>query len=569
MSLFGAIQLGGNTLSVMQIGLHVVGNNIANANTPGYVRQEAIFVPAPIQQRGGLILGTGVTVEGIVQKLDRFVLERLVSARGDRSSAELQERVYRDLEVLLNELSADSGLSNALTGFFNALDEVMKDPANLAVRHGAVMKGIALSEDFHNLHNRATNMQQELDRRVHMLAGEINAISEEIRQLNVQISAAEGGGAVRSDAGSLRVRRQNAIDRLSELVGIQVVEQPSGAVAVSVGGEFLVFEGQRREVAVATSRTRDLTEGIIEFTDTRGRLGTTGGELAGLYIARDQIVKSFLNQLDDLAGALSYEFNKLYSQGQGLVGFNRLTSVERVNNVNAPLDAAGLAFEPVSGKFDIIVSSKEDPTLTRTHTIFIQLTGLDEDTSLTSLAEQLDSIDGLTARISTAGALELSTTSSEIEFSFADDTSGVLAALGLNTFFTGSSAATLGVNSELKGIENAAKFAASLGGIGNDADNLTRLVGFLDQPLESAGNVSLSDLYNQLLNNVAQGSAISQSVAEGFRIFEATLEGQSQAVSGVRIDEEAIKMLTLQRIYQASARFIQAIAELLDTLVKL
>lgn len=569
MSLFGAIQLGGNTLSVMQIGLHVVGNNIANANTPGYVRQEAIFVPAPIQQRGGLILGTGVTVEGIVQKLDRFVLERLVSARGDRSSAELQERVYRDLEVLLNELSADSGLSNALTGFFNALDEVMKDPANLAVRHGAVMKGIALSEDFHNLHNRATNMQQELDRRVHMLAGEINAISEEIRQLNVQISAAEGGGAVRSDAGSLRVRRQNAIDRLSELVGIQVVEQPSGAVAVSVGGEFLVFEGQRREVAVATSRTRDLTEGIIEFTDTRGRLGTTGGELAGLYIARDQIVKSFLNQLDDLAGALSYEFNKLYSQGQGLVGFNRLTSVERVNNVNAPLDAAGLAFEPVSGKFDIIVSSKEDPTLTRTHTIFIQLNGLDEDTSLTSLAEQLDSIDGLTARISTAGALELSTTSSEIEFSFADDTSGVLAALGLNTFFTGSSAATLGVNSELKGIENAAKFAASLGGIGNDADNLKRLVGFLDQPLESAGNVSLSDLYNQLLNNVAQGSAISQSVAEGFRIFEATLEGQSQAVSGVRIDEEAIKMLTLQRIYQASARFIQAIAELLDTLVKL
>jgi flagellar hook-associated protein 1 FlgK len=569
MSLFGAIQLGGNTLSVMQIGLHVVGNNIANANTPGYVRQEAIFVPAPIQQRGGLILGTGVTVEGIVQKLDRFVLERLVSARGDRSSAELQERVYRDLEVLLNELSADSGLSNALTGFFNALDEVMKDPANLAVRHGAVMKGIALSEDFQNLHNRATNMQQELDRRVHMLAGEINAVSEEIRQLNVQISAAEGGGAVRSDAGSLRVRRQNAIDRLSELVGVQVVEQPSGAVAVSVGGEFLVFEGQRREVVVAASRTRDLSEGVIEFTDTRGRLGTTGGELAGLYVARDQIVKSFLNQLDELAGALSYEFNKLYSQGQGLVGFNRLTSAERVNNVNAPLDAAGLAFEPVSGKFDIIVSSKENPTLTRTHTIFIQLNGLDEDTSLTNLAEQLDSIDGLTARISTAGALELSTTSSEIEFSFAGDTSGVLAALGLNTFFTGSSAATLGVNSELKGIENAAKFAASLGGIGNDADNLKRLVGFLDQPLESAGNVSLSDLYNQLLNNVAQGSAISQSVAEGFRIFEATLEGQSQAVSGVRIDEEAIKMLTLQRIYQASARFIQAIAELLDTLVKL
>jgi len=291
--------------------------------------------------------------------------------------------------------------------------------------------------------------------------------------------------------------------------------------------------------------------------------------LAGLYIARDQIVQGFRNRLDELAGTLAFEFNKLYSQGQGLVGFTRLTSVERVNDPHAALDAAGLAFEPVSGKFEIVVNSKETPSLTRTHTIYVHLNGLGDDTTLTSLAEQLDSIDGISARISLAGALELTTDSADIEFTFANDTSGVLAAVGLNTFFTGASAATLGINPEVKGIDNASKFAASLGGLGNDADNLKRLVGFLDQSLESAGNVSLADLYNQLLNDVTQGSSISQSVAEGLRIFEATLEGQNQAVSGVRIDEEAIKMLTLQRIYQASARFIQAIAELLDTLVKL
>ncbi len=50
MSLFGSIQMGGNTLQAMQIGLQVVGNNIANANTPGYVRQEAVYVPAPVQR---------------------------------------------------------------------------------------------------------------------------------------------------------------------------------------------------------------------------------------------------------------------------------------------------------------------------------------------------------------------------------------------------------------------------------------------------------------------------------------------------------------------------------------
>ena len=116
--------------------------------------------------------------------------------------------------------------------------------------------------------------------------------------------------------------------------------------------------------------------------------------------------------------------------------------------------------------------------------------------------------------------------SPDIEFAFSGDTSGVLAALGLNTFFTGSTAATIGVNDELKGIDNAGKFAASLGGIGEDSRNAERLAAFLDEPLDSAGNASLADLYNQLINEVTQGSSISQSVAEGFRTFEGTLEGQ-------------------------------------------
>jgi flagellar hook-associated protein 1 FlgK len=145
----------------------------------------------------------------------------------------------------------------------------------------------------------------------------------------------------------------------------------------------------------------------------------------------------------------------------------------------------------------------------------------------------------------------------------------VLAALGFNTFFTGSTAGALGVNAEVKGISNAAKFAVSQGGIGEDTRNAERMASFLDEPLESAGNASLSDLYNQLLNEITQGSSLAKSVAEGFGVFEGMLEGQQQAVSGVSIDEEAIKMITLQRVYQASARYIQTISELLDILVNI
>jgi flagellar hook-associated protein 1 len=240
-----------------------------------------------------------------------------------------------------------------------------------------------------------------------------------------------------------------------------------------------------------------------------------------------------------------------------------------VANANVALDEAGLAFTPVSGYFEIIVSNKTNRELTLTREILIDLDGIDEDTTLATLAQQLDAVDGISASVTSTGQLQIESDSTDADFAFSGDTSGVLAALGLNTFFTGSTAATIGVNDEVKGISNAGKFATSLGGVGEDSENAVRLAVFLDRPLEAANGISLSDLYNQLLNEITHGSAVSQSVADGFRTFEGSLEGQAQAVSGVSIDEEAVKMLTLQRIYQASAKFIQTISELLDVLVKL
>lgn len=569
MSLFGSIQLGGNTLQAMQIGLQVVGNNIANANTPGYVRQEAVYVPAGVQKQGRLILGLGVEVDSIIQKIDKFVQARLIGARGDRANAEVQEQIYRDLETLLNELSSTTDLSSSFTGFFNAVDEVLKNPGNAATRNLVVGKGLALAQDINNLHGRVSDVQLQLNERVTAISEEINGLAEQIRLLNIQIASSEGGGSAGSEAGSLRVRRQNAVDRLSELIGIHVDEQPSGGLNISVGGEFLVFEGQRRTVEVNAASSATAASGTIEFVGTGAPLNSATGELKGLYVARDEIVGGFVARLDDIARTLAFEFNKVYSQGQGLVGFSQLTSNDAVTNAAAPLDAAGLAFTPESGSFDLIVSNKSDRALAQTSTIRINLNGFDDDTTLASLAEQLDAIDGISASVSVTGQLQISTDSSDIDFAFSGDTSGVLAALGLNTFFTGSSAATIGVNNEIKGINNAGKFAASLGGIGEDSGNAERLSAFLDQPLVSKGGASLADLYDQLINQVTQGSAVSKSIADGFRTFEGSLDGQAQAVSGVSIDEEAVKMMTLQRIYQASAKYIQTISELLDLLVNL
>jgi flagellar hook-associated protein 1 FlgK len=357
---------------------------------------------------------------------------------------------------------------------------------------------------------------------------------------------------------------------MSEIAGIKVTEQPSGGVNISVGGEFLVFEGQRRQVEVKQVNDGGTLKDTIEFVGSKSPLATSTGELAGLYTARDQIAGNFLDGLNKLASSLIFEFNKQYSQGQGTQGFSQLTSVDGVSNADAPLEKAGLKFTPVNGQFDLIVYNKNQKN-SQTHTISVHLNGLDDDTTLNSLASQIDAIDGVSAKVTSAGKLQITSDSSDTQFAFSGDNSGTLAALGLNTFFTGSTARDIAVNRELLGSGNDAKFAASGGGLGanQDTGNAEQLAAFLDKPLDSAGGSTLPDVYDKLVNSVSQGATVAKSVAEGFQTFEGTLNGQLQAVSGVSIDDEAIQLLTLQHIYQASAKFIQTAAQLLDVLVQL
>ncbi|HUT93177.1 MAG TPA: flagellar basal body protein, partial [Thermoguttaceae bacterium] len=85
MSLFGSIQLATNSLRAAQIAIQVVGQNIANANTPGYIREEVLLTPGPSQKYGGVLLGTGVRIDAVFQKIDRFLEERLRGSVSDRA----------------------------------------------------------------------------------------------------------------------------------------------------------------------------------------------------------------------------------------------------------------------------------------------------------------------------------------------------------------------------------------------------------------------------------------------------------------------------------------------------
>ncbi|HUE72363.1 MAG TPA: flagellar hook-associated protein FlgK [Pirellulaceae bacterium] len=565
MSLFGTIQNAGNALIAAQLGLQVTGNNIANANTPGYIRQRLILTPAPIQHYGGLLLGTGVRVLAVKQEIDKFLEERLRSANSDLANGETQEGVYLQLEGILGALT-DSDLSTSLTKFMASINDVLNQPESASIRNLAVLQGQQLAGDIGRLNQQARTLYGDINTQIDEQVAEINKRLAEVADLNKKIVTAEGGDVSPSDAVGLRDRRNLVLSELSQIMDIRTAEQPAGDVAVYSGGDFLVFQGTYRPVYRDATVEDGLTTTEVRISETDAPVGTAGGKLAGLIAARDQIVGGFLNELDDFAATLIFEFNKLYSTGQGLIGFSSLTSEFAADDPAAPLNQAGLDFAPVNGLFQVQVKNSLTG-LTETTDVFIDLDGLSGDTSLDDLVAALDAIDGISASLDSRGRLEINADAPNMTFSFAGDTSGTLAALGLNHFFSGTGAHDIGISQVLRAEPRL--FAASLGGPAEDARNAERLADFLNRPLATQDGLTLGQVYDQMASDITQGAAATRAATEGFRTFQQTLEGQALSITGVNLDEEAVKMITWQRSYQASAKIITTVNEMLETLLNM
>ena len=565
MSLFGSIQLANNSLRANQIGLQVTGQNIANANTPGYIREEAVFTPAPTQRLGHLLLGLGVEVSAIVQKVDRFLEERLRGATSERAGVEVEEQTYLELETFYAELG-ETDLSTALTQFFNSIHAVADEPESSVARKLAILRGGTLAQDINGLAKHVGEVRSDLNQRVANSVDDINRLVEEVRLLNIRIAEAEGSDTSASEAVGLRDQRQNALTNLAKLVDITVTEQENASVSVFLGGDYLVLEGVSRTVKATEYSDRGLQVFELRLEESNSLLQINGGEVAGLVKSRDDVLGGFLDQLDSFASALVYEFNRVFSSGQGRTGFQSVTSESSVNSTTAALDAAGLSFTPTNGSFQILVRNTRTG-LTETNEIPVDLNGLDGDITLADLAAAIDAVDGLDASINSSNQLTITRNSTDLDFSFANDTSGILTALGINTFFTGEDARTIGINDVVA--NDALKFAASRNGVDEDSEIAVELAGFAQKALDSEDGLTLYGLYERMTANVAQGSSVAHAVAEGARVFEDQLRGQSLAISGVSIDEEILRMIRYQRSFQASARYIAALDELLQLLVSI
>jgi flagellar hook-associated protein 1 FlgK len=565
MSLYSSIQMASGALQANDIALQVVGQNIANANTPGYLREVVNFEPGPTQDQGALTLGTGVLVHSITQQINSFLETQLRSANADQANADTVQQNYSQLESILGALNNGSNLSSTMNSFFSSIANVLNSPQDQSVREDAVLQGQSLVGAINSMESQAEQLRSTVDGQINSMAGDINTLTTQIANLNVKIAQITGGGQSDSAAVGLTDQRNQAVSNLSKLIGVHVTDQPDGSVIVDLNGAGLVNEGTAQQVSVSYSSDRGMTISTIKINGTNAVVDPPSGQLRGLLTSRDQVLGGFEDQLNAFAGTLANEFNKVYSGGQGLSGYSQITGTNAVTSADASLDQAGLPFAPTNGSFQIIVTNQKTNASTTT-TVPVTLLGPGHTTSLNGLAAEINGISGLSAQV-VNGKLSISATDANTQFAFGKDTSGTLAALGINTFFTGSNADTLAVNSAV--VQDPTKFAASSGGVGADTNTAQILANFLTQPLATQNGASVQTLYNSLTTNVTQSSANAKAASDAADTMQSTLLGKETAASGVNLDDEVVSMLNYQQAYQASARYISVLNNLLTMLTQL
>lgn len=561
MGLFGTIQTANTGLQAAQLGLQVVGNNVANSSTPGYIRQRLELETNPASRKGALLLGNGVRPTGITQLVDKALMERMFAAGSDKAAGELLNRAYEDLENLVGSLSG--GLRESMTSFNNSLHDLSATPNDRSLRDFVILQGESLARKIRSTFQSISSLQSDINTDLGNIATSINEKIAGIAKLNVAIASAEGGGAIRSDAAGLREQRYGLIEELSTLIDIHIQEQATGSISVFVGGDFLVAEGIHRDVA--KNYNEEIAGFELQIRQSQAPLKATSGRYGALMRSREEVYGSFVRDLDALASALASTVNAIHTQGQGRRGFDSLQSSQS-GLAGVPLGNAQLIPPPVNGTFEIqIVDSSGNPV--SFHQINVRATNQVTDSTIDSVVADINSIDGLSAKINSNGKVEIASTSPGTRFAFANDTSGFLKSIGFNTFFVGSTAKDIDINPVLKA--NSDFLAISRSGVNRDTDILTELVDVVDRPLESLDGRSVQGVFNENVAKLGQRISLQRSITQGANDLHSLLTGQHLGITGVNLDEESIKMLAYNRTFQANARVITMANEMLEILLQI
>ncbi|MCH7632336.1 MAG: flagellar hook-associated protein FlgK [Planctomycetes bacterium] len=568
-----ALHIGRNALLGYQSALQVIGSNISSAGSPNYTRLSPQLDPLQgVPVAGGLQPGAGVTLTGIRRSVDDALENRLRLATGQVEATRIEQSALAQAETLFDDVGG-AGVATRLSDFFNSFDDLQNSPEDVAARDLVIANGKALASSLSVLRSSLTNLSGDLDSQIPGLVAQADDLAAGIAQLNDRIARSEA--AKRGQATGLRDQRDGLLRQLGEIVDVTVREEQDGSINVYVGSESLIQAGVSRGLTTVRTTSEGVTRTRVVFAGSGASVATRGGKLAGLIRARDEHTLGRIQAIDDLASALIAEVNRVHADGQGAVGYRSIVAGASLLATDVPLDRfdAGLNIAPSDGSFFIAVADDATGTVVA-HRIDISLTGQADDTTLASLVEQINAnVPGVTASITADNRFAIDAADG-FTFTFGHDgqvartdSSGLLSALGVNTFFQGSDATDIAVRDNIAS-DPRLLAAAGAGAIG-DGTNAGKMAALQTSPSERLAGRSVIEAFNAVSTNVAVIAAAANAGADSASSIFSALAAQRESISGVSLDEEAIELLKFERAFQGAARYVGVVDDLIRELMNL
>jgi len=310
--LFGSLSMASQSLQAQQYGLEVVGQNISNVNTDGYSRRVVDFVAVPPTDR--LDAGGGVDVQDTRAVRDSLLDHRLWQEVPAQQMQSAMADSLGVVEVALGD--PGSSVDDKLTQFFDSFSALAEDPTSATARQQVLMQGQSTGAAFSDMVSRLQTSQRDADSQVGGVVDQINSLATQISTLNVAIAKAGSSG---SDVETLKDQQNQAIQTLSGLMNINVMDRQDGGVDVTFGqGRPLVIADTG--FALAATPTGPTGMSVISSNGVNVGSEITSGKLGGLLQVRDTTIPGYISRLDDMAYTLANQVNAATTAGYDLNG---------------------------------------------------------------------------------------------------------------------------------------------------------------------------------------------------------------------------------------------------------
>ena len=548
------------SLQMNQRAIELAGHNLANVSNPAYARQRLTIETAtgvPTEQG---LQGGGVDITGVEQFRD-FLLDRQVAneqsvlAYLDQKKKILQytqaaigqelDRASSSAEgnAASQGVSGQMGLGDNLTDFFNSLQALSTNPNSQAYRQVVIFKAQNLSEKFNRVDFRLGELVHDLNGEFESMVDEVNIAIIGLQEMGDQISNAEALG----NANDVRDRFHKRLEDLCQLVDVQFEFEPVNELnsdnktveklTLSIGGVNVIEKGElveklkmsvfdengqevERENNVLKRGDTVFVEAINSFEEFQLR----SGRIKAAIDARDLTINGFKSSIDQIAQTIKTRINEEYVQGTSLpvIQISDVLTEAWVAGSSGTLSVQELAADLKEGD-QILFSNGGTFTVS-------------EDAAMGS-----SGING-----TYQGATPLA--------------AGLTATIQGMKFFD-TTADGLKINERIE--SNPGLFNASVGGDAGNNDMALRLARIADERQETLSGQTFNESVNQAIAGFGQELFNVETQAVDQKAVVRMLDEQRISLGGVSIDEEMANLLVFQRAFQANAKLISVLDEML------